>query len=79
MAELSIRYLGEGFWPGTVEVATGIVRISTRSFVMGQGLWQNDRCIGLCDTVLVHTAGGASAPLPAAFRQELEQRLLKAD
>ena len=76
VAELKIRYLGEGFWPGTVLVATGIVRIGSSSFVMGQGLWQGDRCIGLCDTVLVHAAEGGSSPLPTSFRRQLEQRLM---
>jgi hypothetical protein len=43
---------------------------------MGQGLWQNDRCIGLCDTVLVHAADGGSSPLPEHFRRQLEEKLI---
>lgn len=73
VAELKIRYLGEGFWPGTVEVRTGIVRLGSSAFTMGQGLWQNGVCIGLCDTVLVHGAKGRSAPLPQEFRGQLER------
>ena len=78
VAELTIRYLAEGFWPGQVEVATRIVRIGSSSFVMGQALWQNGVCIGLCDTVLVHSSNGQSSPLPAHFRNQLERNLLKA-
>lgn len=76
VAELKIRYLGEGFWPGAVEVSTGIVRIGSSAFTMGQGLWQNGTCIGLCDTVLVHASEGKTSPLPTAFREQLEQYLL---
>jgi acyl-CoA thioester hydrolase len=76
VAELKIRYLGEGFWPGTLEVGTGIVRIGASSFVMGQGLWQGERCIGVCDTVLVHVGEGAPSPLPDAFRRKLEAHRL---
>jgi acyl-CoA thioester hydrolase len=72
VAELKIRYLGEGFWPGTVEVRTGIVRLGSSAFTMGQGLWQGEVCIGLCDTVLVHGSKGKSSPLPADFRDQLE-------
>jgi acyl-CoA thioester hydrolase len=78
VAELKIRYLGEGFWPGEVELGTGIVRIGSSSFVMGQGLWQGDRCIGICDTVLVHVGQGAVSPLPDPFRRQLDQHLLSA-
>jgi acyl-CoA thioester hydrolase len=73
VAELKIRYLGEGFWPGTVEVRTGIVRLGSSAFTMGQGLWQNGACIGLCDTVLVHAPEGKATPLPDVFRGQLER------
>ena len=76
VAELKIRYLGEGFWPGTVEVSTGIVRLGSSAFTMGQALWQNGVCIGLCDTVLVHAGEGRTSPLPAGFREQLERYLL---
>jgi acyl-CoA thioester hydrolase len=76
VAELKIRYLAEGFWPGLVEVGTGIVRVGSSSFVMGQALWQDGTCIGLCDTVLVHSADGRSSPLPAGFRGQLEEKLM---
>ena len=76
VAELKIRYMGEGFWPGTVEVRTGIVRLGSSAFTMGQGLWQNGACIGLCDTVLVHAPQGKTTPLPDEFRGQLERYLL---
>ncbi|MEY4256797.1 MAG: hypothetical protein RLZZ141_2024 [Pseudomonadota bacterium] len=77
VAELKIRYLGEGFWPGTVEIKTGIVQLGSSAFTMGQGLWQNGACIGLCDTVLVHAPEGKATPLPPLFRDQLERQLIR--
>jgi acyl-CoA thioester hydrolase len=71
VAQITTRFLGEGFWPGTLTVGTGISRIGNSSFLMVQGLFQDSRCLGLCDTVMVNTAAGVSAPLPAEIRTAL--------
>lgn len=73
VAQLNIRYIKEGFWPGTVQVGTGIARIGNASFEMGQALFQNGVCLGTCSTVLVNTSKGASAPLPETVRSRLVQ------
>lgn len=72
VAELTIRYLDEGFWPGELQVRTGISKIGNSSFQMMQGLFQDDRCLGLCQTVLVHTDGGKSGKMPDDARSTLE-------
>jgi len=72
VAQLNIRYIKEGFWPGAVQVGTGIARIGNASFEMAQALFQKDVCLGTCATVLVNTAKGASSPLPEAVRGRLE-------
>lgn len=68
VAQVTMRYLGEGFWPGSLEVGTGISRIGVSSAEMVQGLFSEGRCIGLCETVLVNTAEGRPAPFPDAAR-----------
>lgn len=73
VAELTMRYLREGFWPGDLIVGTGIVRIGRSSFHMGQGLFQNSQMIGTCTTVLVNTENGAPAPYGPAYRERLER------
>jgi acyl-CoA thioester hydrolase len=77
VAQLNIRYLREGHWPGDLVVATGISRVGGAAFEMAQALFQDGVCIGLCDTVLVNTLKGASAPLPAANRAGLERMSLR--
>lgn len=71
VAQLNIRYIKEGFWPGAVQVGTGIARIGNASFEMAQALFQNGICLGTCSTVLVNTSKGASAALPEAVRARL--------
>lgn len=78
VAQLTLRYLREGFWPDPVSVGTGVASIGRTSFVMGQGLFQRGQCIGLCDTVLVGTEAGQPAPLPEDIRMRLERLALKA-
>jgi acyl-CoA thioester hydrolase len=68
VVQLTIRYLGEGFWPGTMVIGTGMLKVGVSSYVMGQGLFQDGRCIGLCETVLVSTENGRAHRLPDDIR-----------
>jgi acyl-CoA thioester hydrolase len=77
VAQLTLRYLGEGHWPGTVQIGTGILSVGNTSYVMGQGLFQEGRCLGLCETVLVSTEGGKPAPLPDDIRAGAERMRLR--
>ncbi|WP_293680942.1 thioesterase family protein [uncultured Phenylobacterium sp.] len=62
VAQVTLHYLGEGFWPGSMEIGTGISKIGNASVEMAQGLFFEGRCIGLCETVLVNAPEGRSAP-----------------
>jgi len=73
VAQLTIQYLAEGHWPGTVQVGTGISRIGNSSFEMAQGLFMDGRCLGLCETILVYAPGQTSAPLHDEIRARLER------
>jgi acyl-CoA thioester hydrolase len=72
VAQVTLRYLAEGFYPGVLTVAGGVTRIGNSSYEFGQALFQNGRCIGLADTVLVHTRAGRPASVPELLRQALE-------
>jgi acyl-CoA thioester hydrolase len=76
VAQLTFRYLAEGQWPDEAQIGTGIVRVGGSSFVMGQGLFQAGRCIGLCETVLVNTGAGGASPLSDDYRRVLRQHRL---
>jgi acyl-CoA thioester hydrolase len=77
VAQLTLRYLGEGFWPGTMTIGTGMLKVGVSSYVMGQGLFQDGRCIGLCDTVLVSTENGRAHRLPDDIRAAAEAMKLR--
>ena len=77
VAELTFQYLAEGFWPGKVKVGTGIAKLNNTSLLMGQGLFQDDKLLGLCKTVLVCTRKGRSTPLPEDLRAAFLKQMIK--
>jgi acyl-CoA thioester hydrolase len=72
LATITIEFLREGRYPGSVEVATGVTRIGTSSFGLAQSAFQNGACIAVADCVMVKAANGLSAPLTGAEREILE-------
>lgn len=71
IAQITIKYLDEGFYPEPLTVGGGVTRVGRSSYEIGQGLFQKDRCIGTAETVIVYTRDGASAMLPDAIRDVL--------
>ena len=78
IARLALDFLGEIHWPGEVRIGTGVMSIGRSSFTLGQGIFVNDTCVGIADSVLVlaDEASRRSTPLPAAMRQRLGAALL---
>jgi acyl-CoA thioester hydrolase len=75
VAAVEINYLREGHFPDDVDVAAGIGRIGTSSWVIEQAAFQNGQCIATCDTVIVYQAAdGKAKPISDDYRRELEQR-----
>lgn len=72
LAEVTVRYLAEGRYPGTLTAGVGTLHIGRSSYRVGQALFQAGRCIGLADTIVVWTADGRPAPLPDHFRAALD-------
>lgn len=70
MAELTIQYLAEGQFPDPLIVGTGVVKVGGASAAVGQGLFQNGRCIGTSEAVVVYVDRKAGRPklLPEAVR-----------
>ena len=77
VAHVAIDYLGEGSYPEPVTMAYAVGSIGRTSFRSQKAMFQNDRCIALCDTVLVHRGDAGPAPLPDALRTRLEAFGLK--
>lgn len=73
IGELTIRYLVQAHYPAMLTAGIGVLRIGRSSYAFAQALFQDGRCVGLCDTTLVYTGAedGRARPLPDAFRAVL--------
>jgi len=76
IANVDTAFLGQARYPGTIDVATGIVRVGERSLVIGQGLFVSGKCIGCADSVVVSTGPAGPIPLPAPIIEYLSRLLL---
>ncbi|MBV9510447.1 MAG: thioesterase family protein [Caulobacteraceae bacterium] len=63
-AQANISYLAEVFHPGMARIGCGVLRIGGSSYEIGQALFQNGRCAGVCTAVFVNAPQGGAAPLP---------------
>tara|TARA_R110002124_G_scaffold89841_7_gene229592 strand:- start:487 stop:921 length:435 start_codon:yes stop_codon:yes gene_type:complete len=73
VAAVTINYLREGQYPDDVEVSSGVSKIGRSSYIIAQAMFQNDRCIATCDSVIVCRTDGEGKPLRAAVMTELEK------
>jgi acyl-CoA thioester hydrolase len=78
MVNVAITYLREGRYPGVLTVATGVLRLGSSSFTLGQALFQKSECIGVCESVTVHLSDGSPAALPGEFRAALGNHMVRA-
>lgn len=67
----AVHFLAEAHWPVTIQTGAGVGRIGRTSFVASTGLFIADRCIGVCDAVLVLLGDDGPEPLGDEFRAAL--------
>jgi acyl-CoA thioester hydrolase len=72
VANITLNYLHEGFFPDDVEFATGIGHIGTRSWHILAAGFQKGECIATCDAVIVMSGGAGATALAPDFRAGLE-------
>ncbi len=76
VARQSIDYVGEVQWPGTVSIGVGVSRTGNASYSIGLAMFQNDKCVGVSDAVLVYATEQGPAPMPEHMRQVLATKML---
>jgi acyl-CoA thioester hydrolase len=79
VARQTIDYLGEVKWPGPITIGVGISRVGGASFTMALGMFQNEKCVGISDAILVHADAKGPTRLPDVWRAALSTKLLPAD
>lgn len=77
VANSVLHYLAEAHWPAAVTTALGVGRIGRTSYVLCTALFVEQRCVSLCDTVLVTLVDDAPAPIPDAAREYLAAHRLR--
>lgn len=75
IARLSIDYLNEMHFPGTVEVGSRITRIGGSSFTVAQAIFFNGKCCSSAESIIVllEESSGKPMPITPALRERLEK------
>lgn len=77
-ADSRVTYLAEVFHKESVEVCTGILRIGTASYEIGQAMYQDGRCVGICTTIFVQATPAGSSPLSESLKAALQDMFIHA-
>lgn len=64
LARLTLDFLGEITWPGSVDIGTRVLRIGTSSVTFDQSLFQDGRRVAAAETVIVQLDGATRRPRP---------------
>lgn len=76
IARLELDYVGEIFWPGRVEIGTGVTKLGNSSFQLEQAVFQEGRLVAKARSVLVHLgADKRPASLPELAREAFTRLL----
>ncbi|MCH8685326.1 acyl-CoA thioesterase [Pedomonas mirosovicensis] len=78
IARVAINMRAETYFPGTVEIGTGVLRIGRTSYTLGQGLFVGDTCVATAEGVIVVLDRASRKPLllPDDLRAALRAHLL---
>jgi acyl-CoA thioester hydrolase len=73
VAKLTINFIGEVHWPAKIDIGTGILSIGRTSFIVGQALFDGDKCMGIAESVMVAIDINSRVPcaIPEWERQQL--------
>ena len=78
VGSLLIDFAGSLFYPEPVEIETGVLEISNKSYVLGQIARQNGRDAAFAEATMVVTQNGRAAAMPDELRTALEAALIVA-
>jgi acyl-CoA thioester hydrolase len=75
IASLSLNFLDEIHWPGTVDIGTRVARIGASSLTLQQSVFQDTRCVATAKTVIVQVDNQSrrSKPLSQSAQENLRR------
>jgi acyl-CoA thioester hydrolase len=69
LATITMEFLREGRYPGSVEVGSAVARVGGSSYVLAQAAFQDGQCIALADCVMVKASRSGPLALTEAERE----------
>ena len=76
VAQMTLHFVSEGFFPDPVDAGVGVARIGNTSYALVVGLFQNSKCIAVQESALVLVGPNGPMPLSADIRQRMNKYLL---
>ena len=76
VARQTMDYLAEVKWPGQVTIGVGVAHVGGKSFTLALGMFQEGRCTGISDAILVHANREGPAPIPDVLRAALLSQMI---
>ena len=78
IATLNLKFLSEIYWPGRIDIGTGVTKVGNSSIGILQGLFQTGRCVATAETIIVqmNEQTRKSHPLSDKAKAFLTQHLL---
>jgi len=71
LATITMEFLREGRYPGSVEVGSAVLRVGGSSYVLAQAAFQDQECIALAECVMVKASRDGPVSLTETERDLL--------
>jgi acyl-CoA thioester hydrolase len=78
VANLTIDYLGQGFYPAPVSLHIGATTVGRTSYGLAQLVRQGDTVVALARLVMVCVKDNGPFPIPDKFRQSVQPWMFRA-
>ncbi len=76
LAHVAADYLGELYYPGTVDIGTSLRHVGRSSFHLGHGIFHEGRCSAIATSVIVHARGKPLEATPLTDEQKRQIRTI---
>ncbi|MGE0880288.1 MAG: acyl-CoA thioesterase [Acidimicrobiia bacterium] len=78
VANITMDYLGEVQYPGTVRIGAAVLRVGATSLTIGCALFQGGAVCAVCEYTVVHANGEGSVAIPDDVRERAAAYVLTA-
>jgi acyl-CoA thioester hydrolase len=78
VAQMTLHFVNEAFFPAPIDAGVGIGRIGNSSYLLCCALFQEGKCVAVQDTSMVYVGPNGSMPLTPAIRERMQRYLIVA-